>query len=72
MPSLAPLTIPDVIRLMMTRAAQEGRFPFVVELPNRTTTLAIAEMAIGKAERFESVASLIRKLARNQGEAMCY
>ena len=60
------LSVPDAIRLIMRRVAEEGRLPFDAEIPARTTELAIAELESGKVERFESVDALMRDLARHQ------
>ena len=57
------LSIPDAIRLLMRRIADEGRLPFEVKVPNRTTTRqAIAELEAGQGQRFNSIDELMADL----------
>ena len=59
------LSIPDAIRLLMLRVADERRFPFGVKTPNATTRKAIAELEAGKGKRFASVDDLMTDLHAN-------
>ena len=56
------LSIPDAIRLLMQKVAQEQRLPFAVEVPNAETREAIGELEAGRAQRFDSVESLMADL----------
>jgi DNA-damage-inducible protein J len=56
------LSISDAIRLLMLRIADEGRLPFDVRVPNRTTRKAMAELKAGKGKRVRSVAALMADL----------
>ncbi len=56
------LSIPDAIRLLMRRIADEGRLPFEVKVPNRTTRQAIAELEAGQGQRFNSIDELMADL----------
>lgn len=49
------LNVSTAIRLLMTRVAAEGRLPFAVELPNRTTRAAIEELESGQGKQYASV-----------------
>lgn len=57
------LSIPDAIRLLMVRIADERRLPFEVKVPNTTTRKAIAELEAGKSKRFISVDALMADLS---------
>lgn len=52
----------DLIRLVFLRVADEGRLPFDVEVPNRTTRKALAELEAGKGKRSTDVDALFRDL----------
>lgn len=56
------LSASDLIRLVFLRVADEGRLPFAVEVPNRTTRKAINELKAGKGNRFSSAAELFKDL----------
>ena len=56
------LSVSDAIRLLMVRVAEEKRFPFTIQVPNRTTVEAMKELADGKGRRFDSVEELFRDL----------
>jgi len=51
-----------VIRLTLLRVADEGRLPFAVEVPNRTTRKAMAELEAGKGKKFDSADALFKDL----------
>ena len=56
------LSASDLIRLVFLRVADEGRLPFAVEVPNRTTRKAIEELKAGKGKRINSAAALFKDL----------
>lgn len=56
------LSASDLIRLVFLRVADEGRLPFAVEVPNRTTRKAIEELKAGKGKRFNSATALFKDL----------
>jgi len=56
------LSISDAIRLLMRRIANEGRLPFEVKVPNKTTRQAIAELEAGQGKRFNSIDGLMADL----------
>lgn len=56
------LSASDLIRLTFIRVAEEGRLPFAVEVPNRTTRKAMAELDAGMGKRFDSAADLFEDL----------
>ena len=56
------LSISDAIRLLMRRIANEGRLPFEVKVPNKTTRQAIAELEAGQGKRFNSIDELMADL----------
>jgi len=56
------LSVSDVIRLTLMRVAEEGRLPFAVEIPNRTTHKAMAELEAGKGKKFDSADALFKNL----------
>jgi len=56
------LSVSDVIRLTLMRVADEGRLPFAVEIPNRTTRKAMAELEAGKGKKFDSADALFKDL----------
>jgi DNA-damage-inducible protein J len=49
------LSIPDVIRLLMSRVADERRLPFEMAAPNVKTKEAMAELDDGGGKRFPTV-----------------
>jgi DNA-damage-inducible protein J len=51
-----------LIRLTFLRVAEEGRLPFDVAVPNRTTRKAIEELKKGKGKRFASKDALFKDL----------
>ena len=56
------LTVSDAIRLLLRRVADEKRLPFAVEVPNRATLEAMAELDGGAGQRFVSSEELFRDL----------
>jgi len=56
------LNVSDVIRLTLIRVAEEGRLPFDVAVPNRTTRKAMKELAEGKGQTFDSAEALFKDL----------
>lgn len=56
------LSISDVTRLLMRRAAKGMRFPFVVRVPSAKTLSAIAELESGKGKSFSNAAALMDDL----------
>jgi DNA-damage-inducible protein J len=56
------LSASDLIRLTFLRVAEEGRLPFDVAVPNRTTRKAIEELKKGKGKRFASKDALFKDL----------
>jgi DNA-damage-inducible protein J len=56
------LSASDLIRLVFLRVAEEGRIPFDVAVPNRTTRKAIDELNAGKGKRFNSSDALFKDL----------
>jgi DNA-damage-inducible protein J len=56
------LSASDLIRMTFVRVAEEGRVPFPVEVPNRTTRQVMAELEAGKGERFDSAEDLFKDL----------
>ncbi|RZT91078.1 DNA-damage-inducible protein J [Advenella incenata] len=56
------LSASDLIRLTFLRVAEEGRLPFDVQVPNRTTRKAIKELEAGKGVRFDNAEDLLKDL----------
>ncbi|MCU7937278.1 MAG: type II toxin-antitoxin system RelB/DinJ family antitoxin [Candidatus Thiodiazotropha sp. (ex Dulcina madagascariensis)] len=56
------LSVSDAIRLLMLRIADEKRLPFAVQVPNKTTDKAIAELDKGHGKRFEDADDLFQDL----------
>lgn len=56
------LSVSDLIRLTFLRVAEEGRLPFDVAVPNRTTRKAMKELEAGKGKRFENAEALFKDL----------
>jgi DNA-damage-inducible protein J len=56
------LSISDAIRLLMLRIADERRLPFEVKVANAETRAAIAELEVGKGQRFDGVDDLMADL----------
>lgn len=56
------LNASDLIRLTFMRVDAEGRLPFAVEVPNRTTRKVIAELDAGKGKKFDSADALFQDL----------
>jgi len=56
------LSVSDIIRLTLMRVADEGRVPFDLEVPNRTTRKAMAELEAGHGERCENTEDLFKSL----------
>jgi DNA-damage-inducible protein J len=56
------LSASDLIRLTFFRVAEEGKLPFEVSVPNKTTRKAMAELDAGKGKRYESAEELFKDL----------
>jgi len=56
------LSVSDAIRLLMLRIADEQRLPFAVQVPNATTTKAMANLDAGKGKRFDNADELFQDL----------
>ena len=56
------LSVSDAIRLLMLRIADEKRLPFAVQVPNKTTAKAVAELEEGRGKRFDSADDLFEDL----------
>jgi len=56
------LSVSDVIRLTLLRIAEEGRLPFDIEIPNKTTRRAITELEEDKGIHAESVEAMFEDL----------
>lgn len=56
------LNASDLIRLTFLRVAEEGRLPFDVEVPNRETRKAMAELEAGQGETFDTSEDLFKDL----------
>lgn len=56
------LSASDLIRLTFLRVAEEGRLPFDVAVPNRTTRKAMEELKAGKGKRSPGKSALFKDL----------
>lgn len=56
------LTVSDVVRVLMTRIAQDKAIPAMLFQPNAETLAAFAEVERGELKRFESVDALFADL----------
>lgn len=56
------LSVSDAIRLLMLRIADEQRLPFAVQVPNATTTKAMAKLDAGKGKRLDNADELFQDL----------
>lgn len=56
------LSASDLIRLTFLRVADEGRLPFDLEIPNKTTRKALAELEAGGGTHYDSVDELFKDL----------
>lgn len=56
------LSASDLIRLTFLRVAEEGRLPFAIEIPNRTTRKTMAELDAGKGKAFDTADALFDDL----------
>lgn len=56
------LSASDLIRLTFLRVAEEGRLPFEIRVPNRSTRKAIEELNAGKGKRFAGKRALFKDL----------
>jgi DNA-damage-inducible protein J len=54
--------VSDAIRLLMVRIADEQQLPFAVQVPNKVTENAMAEIEAGKGKRCESTEDLFEDL----------
>ena len=55
------LSTSDLIRLTFLRVAEEGRLPFDVQVPNRGSRKAMAELKAGKGQRFDDAEDLFEE-----------
>jgi DNA-damage-inducible protein J len=58
----AGLTLPDAVRIMLTKIAQDGELPFDPFLPNPTTVSAMNEARSGDLPKASSVEELLSSL----------
>lgn len=56
------LSVSDAIRLFMVRVADEGRLPFEVRVPSRSTIAAMEEIERGEVTRVRGAKALLAKL----------
>jgi len=56
------LTVSDVVRVLMTRIAQDKSIPTALFQPNAETLAAFAEVERGGLQRFDSVDALFAEL----------
>ena len=56
------MSLSDGIRLFIQWTAAERRLPFVVDVPNKETREAIAELEAGKGKSFDTVEELMAEL----------
>jgi DNA-damage-inducible protein J len=56
------LSASDLIRMIFVRVAEEGRLPFAVEVPNAETRAAMAELASGGGQVYESAEAMFKDL----------
>ncbi|MDR2127656.1 MAG: type II toxin-antitoxin system RelB/DinJ family antitoxin [Burkholderiaceae bacterium] len=56
------LTVSDVVRVLMTRIAQDKRIPLELFQPNAETLAAFAEIERGDLQQFDSVEDLFAHL----------
>ncbi|EAZ5301856.1 TPA: type II toxin-antitoxin system RelB/DinJ family antitoxin [Salmonella enterica] len=56
------LTISDVVRIMITRIAEEKRLPFELSVPNQNTRAAIVELESGLGNKCDSIEALMTNL----------
>jgi DNA-damage-inducible protein J len=56
------LTVSDVVRVLMTRIAQDKAIPPVLFQPNAITREAFAEIERGELKRFDSIDALFEDL----------
>jgi DNA-damage-inducible protein J len=59
------LSISDAIRLLMIHIADEHRLPFEVKVPNAKTRKAVADLQVGKSERFANIDALMADMHKN-------
>jgi len=56
------LSVSDAIRLLMLRIADEQRLPFAVQVPNKATAKAMAELESGKGKKLADADKLFDDL----------
>ncbi|MCF4150211.1 type II toxin-antitoxin system RelB/DinJ family antitoxin [Dethiosulfovibrio sp. F2B] len=56
------LSISDAVRMTLVQIGTSGRLPFPVEIPNAKTRQAMAEVASGEGEEFQSLDDLYEDL----------
>lgn len=56
------LTVSDVVRVLMTRIAQDKKIPTALFQPNPETLAAFAEVERGEGKKFDSVDDLMANL----------
>src|SRR3546814_8468222 len=65
------LTVSDVVRVLMTRIAQDKEIPAALFQPNAETLAAFAEVERGGLERSEEHTSELQSLMRNSYAVFC-
>ncbi|MBS1813566.1 MAG: type II toxin-antitoxin system RelB/DinJ family antitoxin [Acidobacteria bacterium] len=56
------LTLSDAVRIMLTRTAQDGSFPFEIKRPSKSTVDSIKELESRKGRRAHSISTLMKQL----------
>ncbi|SFM71783.1 type II toxin-antitoxin system RelB/DinJ family antitoxin [Rugamonas rubra] len=56
------LTVPDVIRILLRRVAEEKCLPFDVQVPNKSSRKALAKVAAGEVKTAATIADLMTDL----------
>jgi DNA-damage-inducible protein J len=56
------LTVPDVIRILLRRVAEEKCLPFDVQVPNKSSHKALAKVAAGEVKTAATIADLMTDL----------
>ncbi|WGG50073.1 type II toxin-antitoxin system RelB/DinJ family antitoxin [Rugamonas sp. DEMB1] len=56
------LTVPDVIRILLRRVAEEKCLPFDVQVPNKSSRKALAKIAAGEVKTAATIADLMTDL----------
>ena len=56
------MSVPDAVRMLLVRVADENALPFEVKNPNPTTIKAMRELDKGLGKRHESIEALFKDL----------